>query len=234
MGRESVVRHTPTSEAVNPGPQRRSPHWTGSSHGGTPSAVPARLGLRRLWQRCFRVRVWFEFTRIRLFQTAPVNFFVRHLSWTVTGLIAGDSPLFVSYFLCTSHDTSFFELGFDFVHHLQLGSSACSSSTPCLLLHFTFHQQTLFFAVEVCEDLWRKSLLTVQTCVDLRSHWRHLKFTRFADVQTWWYTSCRLHKVVEVIDITVSPGCRPGDHASLVATNPLNTEWIPLLVTHCQ
>ena len=44
----------------------------------------------------------FEFTRNRLFQIAPANFFVRHLSWIFTGLIAVVCIIFVP-----SHDTCF-------------------------------------------------------------------------------------------------------------------------------
>jgi len=62
---------------------------------------------------------------------------------------------------------------------------ALTKSTP------SRHQQTLFLAAVGCTGLWRHLKPTeervywlcrfMQIYADLRSHWRHLKFTRFAD-----------------------------------------------------
>ena len=50
--------------------------------------------------------------------------------------------------------------------------------------NFVFSCSWLHRSVKTSEANWRKSILTVQTYADLCSHWRHLKFTRFADVAT--------------------------------------------------
>jgi len=59
--------------------------------------------------------------------------------------------------------------------------------------NFVFSCSWLHRSVKTSEANWRKSILTVQTCADLCSHWRHLKFTRFGCMASqqhaqgsWW------------------------------------------------
>ena len=67
-----------------------------------------------------------------------------------------------------------------------------ASSTQDLLMlitasgisaNFVFSCSWLHSSVKTSEANWRKSILTVQTYADLYSYWRHLKFTRFADIE---------------------------------------------------
>jgi len=113
--------------------------------------------------------------------------------------------------------------------------------------NFAFSCSWQHRSVKTSEANWRKSILTVQTYADLCSHWRHLKFTRFADVVIL-YSSLEVHlspfhqlndrnENVQVVCLVMlpdmvfsDPGARmyyiPGDLGPLT----IYTDWLIICI----